>query len=47
MAGESMNGRQLPQAARDTRRVVSELTEMLAVVVVPAMLLSGFSLFFG
>jgi hypothetical protein len=35
----------VPPAARDARRVASELSEMLAVVVAPAILLSGFSLF--
>ena len=47
MSTESRSGGQLPQAARDARRVTSELTEMLAVLVVPAMLLSGVNLFFG
>ena len=47
MARESTKGRQLHQAARDARRVTSELGEMLAVLVFPAILLSGLNLFFG
>ena len=48
MARENIKGRKLPLATRDdARRVASELGEMLAVLVAPAMLLSGFSLFFG
>jgi len=47
MAKQGTNGRELPQAASDARRVKSELAEMLAVLVVPAMFLSGFNLFFG
>ena len=46
MARDSASGRQLPQATDDARRVMSELTEMLAVLVAPALLLSGLSLFF-
>ena len=38
---------QLPLETLDTRRVASELAEMLAVLVVPAMFLSGLNLFFG
>ena len=41
------SGTPLPETARDAHRVTSELTEMLAVLVVPAMLLSGVNLFFG
>lgn len=47
MAQQGTNGGRLPQAAGDARRVTSELTEMLAVLVLPAMLLSGINLFFG
>ena len=46
MDQQGKSGSALPQAARDARRVASELSEMLAVVVAPAILLSGFSLFF-
>ena len=47
LAREGNSSRQLPQAARDARRVASELAEMLAVLVVPGLLLSGINLLFG
>lgn len=47
MAQQGTNDRHPPQAVHDARRVASELTEMLAVLVIPAMLLSGINLFFG
>ena len=47
MLPETTSAGQLTQAARDARRVASELAEMLAVLVVPAVLLSGANLFFG
>jgi hypothetical protein len=36
-----------PQRVSDSRAVAGELTELLAVLVIPALLLSGVSLFFG
>ena len=47
MLTESTSAGQSTQAARDARRVTSELTEMLAVLVVPALLLSGVNLLVG
>ncbi len=35
------------QGARDTRAVTSELGETLAVLIIPALFLSGLNLFFG
>lgn len=46
MNQQSMS-RRLPQAAHDTRKVASEIGEMLAVLVCPAILLSGINLFFS
>ena len=36
-----------PQRVSDSRAVAGELSELLAVLVVPALLLSGVSFFFG
>jgi hypothetical protein len=46
MFGEDQKGG-APQRARDSRAVAGELTEILAVLVLPALILSGVSLFFG
>jgi len=44
---ESTCGGRITQTACDARRVRSELSEMLAVLVVPAVLLSGVYFFFA
>ncbi|HYD11649.1 MAG TPA: hypothetical protein VEC11_02250 [Allosphingosinicella sp.] len=47
MEQQGTNGCELPQAVCDARRVTSELTEMLAMLVLPAMFLAGVGLIFG
>jgi hypothetical protein len=47
MFGEDQEKGAAPQRAGDSRAVAGGLTEMLAVLVIPALLLSGVSLFFG
>ena len=46
MFGEDQKGG-APQRVSDSRAVADERAEMLAVLVIPALLLSGVSLFFG
>lgn len=47
MFGEDQDEGAAPERASDSRAVAGELTEMLAVLVIPALLLSGVRFFFG